>query len=56
MVADMELSLPETEEYQVHLLRVVLASIATCAEGCNAVRRRLLMFLLRLQAHFLSQK
>jgi hypothetical protein len=50
IVADMELSLPETEEFQVHLLRVVLASITTCGEGSNGVRRRLLMFLLRLQA------
>lgn len=50
IVADMELSLPETMEFQVHVLRVVLACISTGADACNSVRRRLLMSLLRLQA------
>jgi len=50
MLTDMELSLPEAEEYQVHVLRVVLACISTGGDACDSVRRRLLMFLLRLQA------
>jgi len=50
MVADMELSLPEHEDFQVHLLRVVLACISTGGDACATVRRRLLTFLLRLEA------
>jgi hypothetical protein len=50
LLADMELSLPEAEEYQVHVLRLVLACISTGGGGCKSVRRRLLMFVLRLQA------
>jgi hypothetical protein len=52
ILSDMELSLPEGEEYQVHLLRLVRAIVSTAGSACasEGVRRRLLLCLLRLQS------
>ena len=52
ILGDMELSLPEGEEYQVHLLRLVRAIVSTAGSACasEGVRRRLLLCLLRLQS------
>jgi hypothetical protein len=49
IVADMELSLPEAEEFQIHILRVVLGCVGAAGPDCAPQRRRLFVALLRIQ-------
>jgi len=45
----MELSLPEAEEFQIHILRVVLGCVSAAGPDCAPQRRRLFVALLRIQ-------
>ena len=38
IVSDMEVSLPEGEEFQIHILRVVLGCISAAGPDCGPLR------------------
>uniref|UniRef100_A0A7S0EVG8 TOG domain-containing protein n=1 Tax=Hanusia phi TaxID=3032 RepID=A0A7S0EVG8_9CRYP len=49
-VSELELSLPDTAEYQVHVCRILEACINRCGSQCARVRQQLMKSLLRLHS------